>query len=129
MGYSSQFDILFNIPVLPHCYTPAFVLCSLLFSELKLHLYTNHDSQIQAFYSHHLYLDVDHYGIVILQDLCTICWTSLLSVIYSLLSLHVYRLYNLIILINVVRLVIGSNMYILHLFLELLFSSLISFYS
>ena len=36
MVYPSQFDILFrhalfNIPVLPHCYTPVFVLCSLLF--------------------------------------------------------------------------------------------------
>ena len=76
-------DMLYSISryIDPHCYTPVFVLCSLLFSELKLHLYTKHDSQIQAFYSRHLYLDVDHYSIVILQNLCTICWTSLLSVI------------------------------------------------
>ena len=129
MVYSSQFTFLFRHNYLlqyhgtSHCYTPAFAVCSLLLSELELHLCTMHDSHIQAFPSRHLYLYEDHYSSVILQKLRN----NLLDLLYFFMSLHVYRLYNLIILINVVRLVIGSYMYILQLFLELLFSSSTSF--
>ena len=124
MTFYSDIIIYFNIQVArlhPYCYTSAFVSYLLVFSELKLHLYhvyTKHESHTQAFYSRYFYLDVEQKFVGLLY-----------KVSYLFMSLHEYRLYNLIILINLVHLVIGSYMYILQLFLELLFSNSIMFYS